>query len=88
MVTETRDVFGTNALQQLVNLYNSPQPAPAPVVIRERPESAHDVIAFIRARGWTYHPADRMPWHCGRIAVRTADVAIGLEIGEAGMELR
>lgn len=75
-------------LDTLVRLYNLDLPAPKPVVITERPSTAHDIVAFIRARGWAYHPVDRMPWHHGRLAVRTADEALSLELGETRSEMR
>ena len=62
-------------------------PLPAPR-IEPRPVEAHEIVAYIRARGWTYHPADRKPWHCGRVAVETAAEALSLELGEQRIELR
>jgi len=58
----------------------------APTII-DRPEP-HNVCAFLRSRGWTYHPTDRLPWRLGRLALMTADEALSLELGEARMELR
>jgi hypothetical protein len=65
-------------------LFGRPYTAPA---IIDRP-SPHNVCAFLRARGWTYHPTDRLPWHLARLAVMTADEALSLELGEPRMELR
>jgi hypothetical protein len=57
-------------------------------VILDRPREAHEIVKYLRERGWVYHPFDRMRWQNGNLAVRDATDALSLELGESRIEWR
>lgn len=59
-----------------------------PVVITSRPREAYEIVQFLRARGWVYHPFDHMRWHYGPIVAMSAADAMSLAFAEVRIEFR